>query len=82
MQVQTDERQISFVDRAEPRNVLGTTMPVADIADVLQGKVWAASDPTRRASKRLKDLTDIARILELRPDVGDVVPQELRSRLL
>jgi len=82
LQIQTDERYVAFVGRAQPRDVLGTVMPVADIADVLQGKVWAASDPTRRASKRLKDLTDIARILELRPDLGEIVPSELRDRLL
>jgi hypothetical protein len=82
LQIQTDERYLAFLDRAELRDVLGTMMPVADIVDVLQGKVWAATDPTRRASKRLKDLTDIARILELRPDLTAVVPQEVRDRLL
>jgi hypothetical protein len=82
LQVQTDERYFSFVERAQLRDVLGTMIPVADIADVLQGKIWAASDPTRRASRRLKDLTDITRILELRPDLADAVPQDLRTRLL
>lgn len=69
LQIQTDERYMAFVERSQPREVLGKVLPVADIADVLSGKVWAASDPTRRASKRLKDLADIARILELRPDL-------------
>jgi hypothetical protein len=81
LQIQTDPRYFSFVDRAAEQDVLGIALPVADIADVLQGKVWAASDPTRRASKRLKDLSDIARILELRPDLIESVPQELRTKL-
>ena len=70
-----------FVDRAAMRQVLGKMLSVASIEDVLQGKIWAASDPTRRSSKRLKDLSDIARILEVRPDLIDRVPDEIRQRL-
>ena len=81
LQIQTDERYMDFVDRSQPMEVLGRMMPVADIADVLQGKVWAASDPARRPSKRLKDLADIARILELRPDLSGQVPVAIRERL-
>jgi hypothetical protein len=82
LQIQTDERYFPFVSRAQERDVLGTVMPVADLADVLQGKVWAAGDLTRGTSKRLKDLTDIARILELRPELAERVPAELRDRLI
>ena len=82
VQVQTDPRYFSFVSRAAERPVLGVTLPVADIADVLQGKVWAASDPARRPSKRLKDLSDIARMLERRPDLIEHVPEEIRTKLL
>ena len=81
VQVQTDPRYAAFVDRAARREVLGWPLVVADVADVLQGKVWAASDPTRRPSKRLKDLADIARILESRPELADQVPAEIRERL-
>ena len=81
LQIQTDPRYFNFVERAAPRDVLGMTLQVADVADVLQGKVWAASDPTRRASKRLKDLADIARIVEAYPALKDYVPEEIRKRL-
>ncbi|HEX5368843.1 MAG TPA: hypothetical protein VFY10_05445 [Dehalococcoidia bacterium] len=81
LQVQTDERYPPFVERAEARAVLGKVLSVAAIEDVLQGKVWAASDPTRRSSKRLKDLSDIARIIEVRPDLIDRVPDEIKQRL-
>ena len=49
VQVQTDPRYFDFVDRAEMREVMGLRLPVADDADILQGKVWAASDPARLA---------------------------------
>ena len=57
-------------------------LPVARIEDILKGKIWAASDTTRRKSKRQKDLADIARILEVSPDLRDRVPAELLSKLL
>jgi hypothetical protein len=81
VQVQTDPRYAEFVERSELRDVLGIRLPVADVTDVLQGKVWAAGDPTRRPSKHLKDLSDIARILEARPDLMDRVPEAIRRQL-
>ncbi|HMQ52173.1 MAG TPA: hypothetical protein PKE64_20515 [Anaerolineae bacterium] len=39
--------------------------------DVLQGKVWAAQDPTHRVSKRQKVLADIARLSEAYPSLWD-----------
>jgi hypothetical protein len=82
VQLQTDPRYATFVDRAERRTVLGIEMPVAAIEDVLKGKTWAAMDAARRPSKRQKDLADIARLLEARPDLGELVPQEIRRRLV
>ena len=82
VQIQTDERYSSFVERAGLRMVLGLTLPVASLEDVLQGKVWAALDPERRGSKRQKDLADIARILEKYPDLRTQVPREIRVRLV
>jgi hypothetical protein len=81
LQLQTDPRYFDFVNRATQKEVLGLDLPVADIADVLQGKVWAASDPGRRPSKRLKDLSDIARILETRPDLTVNVPKQIQEKL-
>jgi hypothetical protein len=82
VQVQTDPRYAEFLARAHIQEVLGFTLPVASIEDVLQGKIWAASDPSRRASKRQKDLTDISRLLEARPDLRPRVPDELLEKLL
>ncbi len=82
VQIQTDPRYASFPERAELRSILGITLPVAHLEDVLQGKIWAAQDPTRRASKRQKDLADIARLLETYPPLRGQVPAELLARLI
>lgn len=55
---------------------------MAGLEDVLQGKVWAAGDPTRRPSKRQKDLADIARLLEAYPHLRERVPADLLARLV
>jgi hypothetical protein len=82
IQVQTDPRYNAFLSGAQPRDVLGVTMPVASVEDVLQGKVWAAMDATRRSSKRQKDLADIARLLEKYPQLRARIPAEILSRLV
>lgn len=82
VQVQTDARYAVFVDRATPRNVLGLTLPVAAVEDVLRGKIWAAQDSTRRASKRQKDFADIARLLEAYPQLREQVPAAILTQLL
>ena len=82
VQFQLDPRYAAFVPRAEHRPVLGVTLLVAKLEDVLQGKIWAVLDPARRASKRQKDLADISRILEKYPYLRPVVPAEVLARLL
>jgi len=81
VQVQTDPRYGEFVRRAAWRPVLGIRLPVASIEDVLQGKIWAATDPTRRPSKRLKDLADIARLLETAPGLRSRVPPDVLEKV-
>lgn len=82
VQIQTDPRYASFLDHASIQKVLGMELPVASVEDVMQGKVWAISDPQRRGSKRQKDLADIARLLESFPNLRSRVPQEILSRLM
>ena len=77
-QIQIAPRYAPFVNRAERRDVFGRSVFVASIEDLLQGKVWAASDPDPRDSKRKKDIADIARILESYPSLSDQVPPDLR----
>lgn len=82
IQLQTDPRYQDFIPRAEARTVLGYPLRVATIEDVLQGKLWAYQDKARRPSKRQKDLADIARLLEARPDLASQVPSAVRERLM
>ena len=82
VQIQTDPRYAPFVDRATIREVLGRNLPVASLDDLLQGKLWAVTDDTRRPSKRQKDLADIARLLESYPSLRRQIPAEVLSKLL
>lgn len=80
IQVQTDPRYQDFIPRAERRDVLGYKMNVAGLDDLLQGKIWAFSDETRRKSKRQKDLADILRLVETHPRLKRRLPREIADR--
>lgn len=56
-------------------------MNTAAPEDVIQGKIWAASDRQRRGSKRQKDLADILRLIETNPSLEKLLPDDLRERL-
>jgi hypothetical protein len=82
VQIQTDPRYVAFVPRATPREVLGVTLQVAAVEDVLQGKLWAFLDEQRRGTKRQKDLADIGRLIEAYPHLRVRVPREVLDRLV
>lgn len=75
--IQTDARYAAFVERARPAKVLGLELPVAAIEDVLQGKIWTAQDAARMRSQQLKDLADIARLLEAHPHLRARIPPDV-----
>jgi hypothetical protein len=74
-------RYFAFVERAVPASVLGPSLPVSRLEDILQRKIWAAQDLTRRPSKRRKDLLDIERIVDAYPALRDQVPPDVRAQL-
>ena len=82
VQLQLDPDLAAYVERAEIRNVLDLEIPVAAPRDLLEAKVRAALEPSRRASKRQKDLADIARLLEVMPELDSAIPPEIRERLV
>jgi hypothetical protein len=82
IQLQTDPRYQEFVPRGEERSVLGYPLRVAAVEDVLQGKLWAYLDESRRGSKRQKDLADIARLVEAHPSLESRLPAAVRDRIL
>jgi len=79
IQLQTDPRYQEFIARSVECKVLGYRMKVASVTDVLQGKVWAYLDKSRRKSKRQKDLADIMRLFEVNPALVEQLPEGVRE---
>jgi hypothetical protein len=81
IQFSVDPRYQDFVNDTTIREVLNQHVPVASLANVVRGKIWAWSDKRRRVSKRKKDELDLIRILEAYPELRDTMPQEIRDQL-
>jgi hypothetical protein len=81
IQFTTDPRYQDFLAEIEPKTVLGQQVPVAKLANVVRGKVWAWSDSKRRLSKRKKDELDLIRIGERYPELRPLMPAEIGSQL-
>jgi hypothetical protein len=81
IQFTQDARYQDFIDRAERRDVLGSSIPVAKLEDIMQGKLWAWKDSERRPTKRKKDELDLMRIAEAYPELQGNMPHEITSQL-
>ncbi len=81
IQLSTEDFYDEFPSRAVAADVHGILMRVASLEDTLRGKVKAWSEPKRRQSKRLKDLADIARLVEAHVQLWDSLPDELRQQI-
>ncbi len=81
LQLSTEEVYRSFPERAVVADVHGVLMRVASLEDTLQGKMRALADPCRRQSKRIKDLGDIARLVEAHPHLWATLPSELQQQI-
>lgn len=81
IQLSTEEFYRDFPARSVPADVHGILMRVASMSDTLAGKIRAWSDPARRASKRMKDLTDISRLIEAHPELRASLPDKVRLAL-
>lgn len=81
IQLSTEECYRDFPDRAVPADIHGILMRVASLEDTLSGKVQAWRDEDRRQSKRLKDLGDIARLVESHPQLWNSLEPELKERI-
>jgi hypothetical protein len=62
-----------------PADIHGILMRVASLEDTLQGKIKAWSDKECRQSKKIKDLGDIARLVESHPELWDLLGEELQK---
>lgn len=81
LQLRTEEFYRDFPSRAVPADVQGILMRVASLEDTLRGKMKARSEPQRRQSKRIRDLADIARLLESHPHLWDLLTDNLKRQL-
>ena len=78
IQLSTEETYQQFPSRSVPADVHGILMRVAALEDTLDGKIRAWKDVSRRQSKKLKDLGDIARLVESHPYLWKILPDDLR----
>jgi hypothetical protein len=81
LQLTTESRYQDFIGRAESGEVLGCTVPIASLPDLIQGKVWAWRDPNRRLSKHKKDELDLIRIAESYPELRKLMPEAVVSQI-
>jgi hypothetical protein len=81
IQLSTEDFYRDFPSRAVAADVNGILLRVACLEDTLKGKIKAWSEQGRRQSKRLKDLTDIARLVEAHPHLKDMLPDELKKQI-
>jgi hypothetical protein len=81
VQLSTEDFYRELPSRAVPADVHGILMRVASLEDTLQGKIKAWSEPEQRQSKRIKDLADIARLVEAHPRLWDSLPDNLKRQI-
>lgn len=81
IQLSTEEFYRDYPDRAVPADVHGISLRVSPLEDTLRGKMKTWSDRDKRQSKRIKDLADIARLVEAHPHLWDLLTEDLREQL-
>jgi len=79
IQLSTEDFYRDFPGRSVPADVHGILMRVASLEDTLKGKMKAWNDKERRQSKKLKDLGDIARLVESHPELWDMLGEDLQK---
>ena len=79
IQISTENFYREFPSRSVPADVFGILMRVASLQDTLKGKIEAWKDPKRRQSTKIKDLADIARLIESHPELWDILPLVLKD---
>jgi hypothetical protein len=79
IQLSTEAVYLEFPARSVVADVHGILLRVACLEDTLRGKILAWDDDSRRQSKRMKDLTDIARLVETHPQLWAKLPATLQQ---
>ena len=81
IQLTTEDMYRDYASRGIAADVHGILMRVASLNDTLTGKIRAWSDPRCRQSKRLKDLADIARLVESHPHLWEKLTDALKEQI-
>ena len=81
IQLSTEECYREYPERSVAADVHGILLRVASLEDTLKGKMKAWADPERRQSKRIKDLADVARLIEAHPGLWELLSDDLKGRL-
>ncbi len=81
LQLSTEDFYRDFPARSVPADVHGILLRVAALEDTLRGKIKAWSDSARRQSKRIKDLGDIARLIETHPHLWASLSDDLKLQI-
>jgi hypothetical protein len=79
LQLSTEDFYRDFPSRSVPSDIHGILMRVASLEDTLRGKIKAWRDAERRQSKKLKDLGDIARLIESHPRLWELLDADLKE---
>jgi hypothetical protein len=82
IQFSTDDFYKDYYKDAVTKEVLGIPVKVATIEKIIAGKISAWQEPRRRMSKKFKDMSDLARLLEARPDLQHLFPNEISSMVM
>jgi hypothetical protein len=81
IQLSTEDFYREYPSRAVAADVHGILMRVASLEDTLRGKIKAWSEPERRQSRRIKNLADIARLVEAHSDLWEDLPETLKREI-
>jgi len=81
LQLSTEDFYRDFPSKAVPADVHGILLRVAALEDTLKGKIEAWRDSNRRQSKRIKDLGDIARLVEAHPHLWELLAVDLKQQI-
>jgi hypothetical protein len=81
LQLSTEDFYHDFSSRSVAADVHGILLRVAALDDTLSGKIKAWRTPDRRPSKVIKDLGDIARLVEAHPHLSATLPADVAAAL-
>jgi len=81
LQLSTEDFYREYTSRSVPADGHGILLRVAALEDTLAGKIKAWRTPERQPSKAIKDLGDIARLVEAHPALEATLPADVSQAI-